>query len=506
MRELNRSQFRVRRLALTAVAVCALSMPFAAAAQDAASLPGSTAAGSAIIPGVNDLGGGTNTTRFGLDLTIGVQTFPNPDYNPSDPSSPQTIGYQSLGLRPDLSFGKFGLGLNLTFNYRFDQNGTFKVRNEDWVPDANTSFLELYLPKIRYIRWDHKGAPLYVLLGQVDDGVLGNGFIMGGYTNTQYLPQRPLFGMSFDVDGQLFGFPYVGIETFVSNLAAWDVIGGRFYVRPLKMLSTPVIQNLQIGTSLVVDRNPFYFAERVPLSDYNSQTGTYTAPSDAQVAIWGIDSRLPILTNPVVSLALYGDWVKQKRGQGEMVGAGGRFFGIITYGAQMRFVGENFIPDYFDSTYDLYRVQKYSVYTGHDYVNPASGATVNLPAYTGWLGSLGFSLLDDKLAFTASMDGAFNADLSDPLASTFAYPHLRAVFTMAQGIIPGFALSATYDKVGIKNWDSLVSADNAVIGARIDYKTGPAVISLVYDLKHDSTNPGKPWIVTSRLESTISLF
>ncbi len=95
-----------------------------------------------------------------------------------------------------------------------------------------------------------------------------------------------------------------------------------------------------------------------------------------------------------------------------MVGAGGRFFGIITYGAQMRFVGENFIPDYFDSTYDLYRVQKYSIYTGQNYVD-GSLSPVNMPAYTGWLGSVGLSILDDKLSFIASMDGAFNADLSN---------------------------------------------------------------------------------------------
>ncbi|HUX12190.1 MAG TPA: hypothetical protein VMW87_04130, partial [Spirochaetia bacterium] len=418
-----------------------------------------------------------------------------------------TIGYQSLGLRPDLSFGKFGVGLNLTLNYRFnagpDQN-QFEVRKEDWVPDANMSLLELYLPKIRYVRWDHKGAPLYILLGQVDNGILGNGFIMGGYTNTQFLPQRPVFGLSFDVDGALFGFPYVGIETFAANLAAWDLLGGRFYIRPLKGLSVPVIQNLQIGSSVVVDRNPFYFAERDPQSLYNTQTGSLTAPSNAQVFIWGLDTRLPILTNPVVSLALYGDFVQQKRGQGEMVGAGGRFFGIITYGAQMRFVGENFIPDYFDSTYDLYRVQKYSIYTGKNYVD-GSLSPVNMPAYTGWLGSIGLSILDDKLSFIASMDGAFNADFSNSVAATFAYPHLRAVLTLAQGIIPGFAVSATYDKFSIDSWNSLVSADNAVIGARIDYKTGPAVISLVYDLKHNTT-PGQPWTVTSRLETTITLF
>ncbi len=454
--------------------------------------------------------GSSSSTKFGLDLTIGVQTFSNPSYDPANPATGgPTIAYQSLGLKPDLSFGKLGLGLDLTVNYRFTagaQQNQFEVRKADWVPDGNTSFLELYLPKIRYIRWDHKGAPLYVLLGQVDNGQLGNGYIMGGYTNTQWLPGRKLFGMSFDLDGNLFKFPYVGIETIVSNLTAWDLMGGRFYVRPLAWMSAPILPGLQIGTSLVVDRNPFYFAERDPNSIYNTSTGTATAPSNAQVFIWGLDTRLPILTSPVINLALYGDFVQQKLAQGEMVGAGGRLFGIITYGAQVRFIGKNFIPDYFDSSYDLYRVEKYSIYSGVNYVSPG-GPAVSTPAFVGWLGSAGFSLLDDKLAFTVSMDGPFNPSYTDPLTSTFAHPHLRAELQLKQGVIPGFALAATYDKVNIIDLSSLVSAENAVIGARLDYKAGPAIISLLYDLKYDPFNPGgNPWTVTSRLETTISLF
>ncbi len=126
------------RYLLVALVVAALFAPAVATAQTTPSAP----SGGAIIPGINDVGGNSNKTKFGMDLLIGVQTFPNPDYNPSDPASSPTIGYQSLGLRPDLSFGKFGVGLNLMFNYRFnagpDQN-QFAVRKEDWVPDANTS-------------------------------------------------------------------------------------------------------------------------------------------------------------------------------------------------------------------------------------------------------------------------------------------------------------------------------------------------------------------------------
>jgi len=49
--------------------------------------------------------------------------------------------------------------------------------------------------------------------------------------------------------------------------------------------------------------------------------------------------------------------------------------------------------------------------------------------------------------------------------------------------------------------------EDALIRARINYRTGPAVISLVYNLRYDPSAPGdNKWIVTSGLSSTIALY
>ncbi|MFW6288543.1 MAG: hypothetical protein ACOC2Q_02050 [Spirochaetota bacterium] len=433
---------------------------------------------------------------FGLGITIGAQSFPNPDY---DGSNEETITYQSLGLTPDLAIGKFGLGLDLTLNYRFTggDGSEFEVRNEDWVPDDETTFLELYLPKIRYARWALKGDPLYVLFGSVDNGVLGNGFIMGGYTNTQFLPAQRLFGLSLDVDGQLFNFPYMGIETFVGNLAAFDLIGTRLYVRPLVGTGMPVIRNLQIGGTFVADRQPFYFAEDNANAPISTFLPSGTTKDEADVVIWGSDFRLPILTNPAFSLAAFGDYVNQNQNSGGMLGAGGRLLGVLTYGAQLRFLGEDFIPVYFDNAYDIYRPLKYAVYAG------TPGFTTE--PYVGWFASAGFSLLQDRLVFTANVDGPFNAE-ADP--GTFQKPHLLATFMLAEGLLGGFSLEASYDKKGIDEIADLIDPQNSVIGARVNYRIDKATISLVYDLQYQPfPEPGdNNWVVTSKIESAISLF
>ncbi|MFW5689338.1 MAG: hypothetical protein ACOC3H_02690 [bacterium] len=435
---------------------------------------------------------------FGLGVTIGSQSFPNPDYDGSDDSD-QTITYQSLGLQPDIGIGPFGLGLDLTLNYRFTggSGNEFEVRSEDWVPTEETSFLELYLPKLRYVRWRTKGEPFYVLLGSVDNAVLGNGYILGGYTNTQYVPQQRLFGMSLDLDGALFGFPYVGIETFAGNLAAFDLIGGRLYVRPLAGTEVPIVRNLQLGATIVADRMPFYFAEDNENASIPTLLPAGTDQDEANVVIYGGDVRLPILNNPAVSLATFGDYVFQNESSGAMVGAGGRLFEVVTYGAQIRFVGEDFIPVYFDTSYDLFRPFKYAVYAG------VPGFSTD--PYLGWFASAGLSLLGDQLVFAANVDGPFGqADAGE----TFKQPHLLATLAVGEGLLGGFSLEASYDKKGIDDLADLISPEDAVIGARVNYRIENATISLVYDLQHNPfPEPGADqWIVTSKIESAITLF
>ncbi|MFW5684833.1 MAG: hypothetical protein ACOC1I_08265, partial [Spirochaetota bacterium] len=336
-----------------------------------------------------------------------------------------------------------------------------------------------------------------VLLGSVDNGILGNGFIMGGYTNTQFLPEKRIFGMSLDVDGALFSFPYVGVETFVANLAVFDLIGSRLYARPLVDLGIPIVSNLQLGGTVVADRMPFYYAQDDPDATVATFLPAGTTAEEASVLVWGADFRLPILNNPVISLAGFGDYVMQNMNSGGMLGAGGRLFGVMTYGGQLRFLGENFIPVYFGSAYDLYRHQNYAVYAGVD--------GFAIPPYVGWFASAGFSLIEDQLVFSANVDGPFG-DLEGP--DTLTQPHLLATLLVEEGLLGGFSFEASYDKQGIADLADLLNPEDAVIGARVNYRIENATISLVYDLKYNPF-PGPTedqWIITSKIESAITLF
>jgi len=450
---------------------------------------------------------GGSLADFGLDLAIGAQSLPqfeNGTILIDENGEPVPKTWQSIALTPDLGLGKFGIGLDLELN--FTLSGTPEVRLEDWVPSlTNSTFLELYLPKFRYVRWGTKGEPLYALLGQVDNGLLGNGFIVGGYSNTQYMPDRKIFGASLDIDGQLFNFPYVGIETFAGNLAAFDIMGARLYVRPLAGTNIPILKNMQLGGTYAIDRDPFYFASKdldaAALVKYLPEGAD---PADAVASMWGADVRIPVLSNPVVSLATFGDYVMQGENMGGMVGFGGRLFSFLPYRAELRFLGDNFVPNYFDVTYDLRRPERYARSHAVDSTAYATGGqNFGTDSSLGWFVRSGLALLDDQILFNAEMDGPFV--LSDT-GGSFADPHLRASLSVAEGLVGGFAFSASYDKDKIDEWGDLIDLKNdAVFGARIDYNVEGAVISLVYDLRPSPEAGGSP-VITSHIETAFSLF
>lgn len=463
---------------------------------------------------------------LGLDFGLGVNTF-------EDLVTGETQTFQALRLKPDIPLGPVGIGLDVTLNYTFTggEDGTsFEVRADDWIPNDDLNFFEIYLQKIRYVRYGTKGEPLFAMLGSIDYATLGNGFLLSGYANTRFLPDRRLFGLSFDLDGALFNFPYLGMETFISNVAAFDMMGGRLFTRPFAWLDVPVISRLQLGGSLVTDRDVFYHAEKDPgfsldstdgegdlttLGQYNeivfgeSTTETiYDATTNATVLGTGIDFSLPILTNPVFSLITYGDFVWQTADRlgtprtGGMFGVGGSIFSFLPYVLQLRFLGENFIPEYFDATYDVDRVKRYATIASNNAVTSE---------YVGWYGNTGVNFLDGKALFNIALDGPF----VDPGSSLTPFQdlHLRAVARLAEGVLPGVSLEASYDKRGISEWASLLSPVDAIVGAKVGYTTGPVVVELTYDLTYDpfSTevdDEGNPvyWQIRSGLDVSLAAF
>jgi len=356
--------------------------------------------------------------------------------------------YFTINFRPELAFGKFGIGLNLNLLYNAE---TGEVRKEDWDESYD------YFRVLRYLRWGHKWDPVYARVGTLDAARLGHGFIVNYYTNESSYDNRKI-GLSFDLDFGRFGF-----ETVTSNLDRAELIGGRLFYRPLQgVVEIPIIKNFAVGGSYARDFDP-----------------DTAVDSDDAVNVYGFDAELPLLKTGILTTMLYYDWaqiagyssIEDKNvtfGSGQAVGimaSLGNLAGLIDISAKFerRFLGKKFMASFFDPFYEIHRYRK-SGETGIHKTDMLYGITEETK---GYFGELYGGLLGNKvrlLGMFSRLDEQKNSGIL----------HLAAD---APDAVPAIAAHATYDKMGVEMMEDVFTLDiNSVARVGLGYKIKPYLI------------------------------
>lgn len=349
--------------------------------------------------------------------------------------------YVTINMRPDLSIGKFGLGLNINLLYN-TENGA--IRHEDW--DESYDWARL----IRYVRYGHKRDKFYTKIGTLDYARLGHGFLMNYYTNEASYDQRKI-GLALDMDFGLAGF-----ETVTNNLGRFEIFGMRGYVRPLQyaLENIPIIKNLTFGLTYVTDIDP----------DGSRDT------NDGFNAI-GFDIELPLINIPMFQTYTYFDWAKLDTfGTGTAVGIAADLrliAGVAEVSARLerRFLGKEFIPSYFDAFYEIQRFQPME--DGSIFRKDQS---LSSPFYQkktkGTFGELAGHILNTirLVGNFQRLDGEKNSGIMHLAAET-------------KENVPMIALQATYDKFGIETFnDAFTLNDQSIARLGIGYKVKPYLI------------------------------
>lgn len=369
--------------------------------------------------------------------------------------------YYTIALQPDISIGKFGFGLGL---YLLFDAETGKIRSVDW--DSSYDFARI----IRYIRYGHKGDPLYSRIGALDAERIGHGFIMNFYNNQINFDERKL-GLTLDGD-----FGHFGFESLTNNLGRFEVIGGRAYLRPIYSSEIPILKNLAVGGSYVTDLNPDV--------DLNTKD---------DVAEWGVDMELPLIKSDAVTTLLYVDHAQIVNfGSGQTIGISTDFHTLADFlklgvTVERRFLGKEFIANYFGPFYEILRyttigelIEFYESLGGDiagippELLPILEDFPVNqqmlLPMMTkkrqGWFASLylDFFHLIRLVGFYQMIDGQDNSGML----------HLGAGLSPS---IPFLALEATYDKRGIGSFKDIRTLDyQSVARVGVGYKITPHLL------------------------------
>lgn len=361
--------------------------------------------------------------------------------------------YMTISLTPELSIGKFGIGLNVFLLYNTN-NG--HIRKKDW--DESYDFFRT----IRYLRYGWKGDEFYTRIGTLDATRLGHGFILNYYTNEASWDNRKI-GLTLDMD-----FGRYGIETMTSNLGRSEIIGGRFYLRPFTNATTPLMNKMIFGATYVTDVDP----------DANRAT------KDDDVAVYGLDVELPFIDNNILWTAIYADYAKiNNYGSGKAIGIGFRLKGLgrlayVEAKLERRWLGEEFLPSYYDAFYEIDRYIPFSNSPGLYKTEVLSGITESRKGYYGELYGNVLNVIDVIGSFQKFDDVENSGTL-----------HLGAITSHK---LPMIAIHATYDKKNIGNFKDVRTLDNRSIARLgIGYKIKPFLILFMdyiwtFELDEDS--------------------
>ncbi|MFN4111388.1 MAG: hypothetical protein ACK4G1_03880 [Ignavibacteria bacterium] len=367
--------------------------------------------------------------------------------------------YYLFNLSPDISFGKFGIGLDV--NFRIDRNGN--LRNEDF-----NSFSD-YLSLIKYLRYGQKRDPFYVRVGGLDRAILGQGNIVYYYNNRASYDNRKI-GVELDIDFGQFGF-----ESVYGDLSGKGLFGVRGYTRPLQFTELgkiPVIGKLEVGGTFATD-----------LNDYAGVTNAVIDPTtrsmkilsdEGNISIVGIDALLPIVRSKIINIDLYSNFTKiLKFGSGATIGAGFSFngLGIVTLDLKFErwFNGDEFIPRYFNQFYEVNRLK--------------------VDSTAGFLGSRAAELKSSKSLgnsyFSELLIGVLNFIQIYGSYSRYDKISNSGILRLETDLSPktaSYVFRAYYDKVGIKDEKDIFTLDDrSILTAEAGYKPiSYLLVSFVY--------------------------
>ena len=449
--------------------------------------------------------------------------------------------YNQVALRPELSFGKLGIGLDLVMY--IDNEGN--IRKDEW--DEPSDFID----KLLYIRWGQKSDPFWLLWGSLNNVTLGYGGLLSGYSNMMEFPSVRKVGVNTGV-----GFGNFGTEIFLANMKDFSRGGTLMGLRGTYKISDAI--PLTLGMNFVQDMNQFsglkdkdgdYYPDMFDdfpddktlwndtdgdgIADLNGgskepeggwdidgdgnnildaqQSDLKLKPepfksnnSEAVAQGFAFDIGYPVLRSKAFSLEVYSEFntLSFSQSQGDttyfnrrsMSGSGitvpgmrASVFGFLNISFEYRIKKGYFIPQFFDGSYDLSRVTVQTTDNGilvrtKDQMIFADPLSKN--DTKGMYGSASANLFNLL---------TFNASYANMKADTIEFNSFNALLNLNAENIPKLSVAqAYYQRNNDKNpFDFENPSINTVFGYKVGYEVSKGV-SVIWDFRQYYRDSGIP--------------
>ncbi len=452
--------------------------------------------------------GNAKTGGFRTGVTVGAVTIDDKLYN-------------QIGLRPEFSIGKLGVALDLTFY--IDDEGN--IRDDNW-----NSFNDI-IEKIYYVRWGHRNDPLYVKVGAIDNYRLGFGLLMNHYSNTVEYPNVIRTGVEFGLKTNTYGVDFMlnninelfnggGLmgARYSQNLIGGFQVGAsvvfdRNQYKGLKDRDndgTPDYldafpdnrkQNLDtdrdgIPDSKDFDRDGNGFTDNYDLLIENGMDpnlindanyladplnfaknyldpepfNTNNAEGKTQIAL-ALDLSYPILTFDYLKLTAYGQYANFPNNDGAWgITAPGFLakFAFINAYAEYRIFSAGFLPEYFNTTYELER----ATFVGDTILTKADKLKNIKESMNGYVIGADFDLFHFLI---------FGAEYQNMSSKNFQLRTLRSTLDLNTSFIPRINRAGAYYMQN--NAEKLFrKTEGTIVGYRLEYEISGGA-SLLFDYR-----------------------
>ena len=194
----------------------------------------------------------------------------------SDPVITGTIGsvtidgtiYNQFALRPELSFGKVGVGLDI-YLYIDEEGGLYEG---NWDFSDGKSAYQTIIDKIYYIRWGRPHDPFYFRTGALPSATLGHGILVNRYSNVMEYPQVRRVGL--DLKAEISDFKLEYIQSDFKRVPGVVGVRGSVEYFPKTSIGISYVQDVNQMAGLVDsddDNYPDYFDHYPNDGDKNNE-------------------------------------------------------------------------------------------------------------------------------------------------------------------------------------------------------------------------------------------
>ncbi|HCL55657.1 MAG TPA: hypothetical protein DHW82_01420 [Spirochaetia bacterium] len=198
--------------------------------------------------------------------------------------------YHSIVYMPEINLGEW-IRVAFYLSVLYDGHSNFySVKNwgnyDEWNFKDEKDVTHDLLFKIKYFKIKERGDIFYVFLGNLEDVVIGSGFMVDGFANSPLFPVQRIMGAEGGFDMGM-----AGLSLFTNDVYNPEIMGGRFFLRPL--FGVPILGSVQIGFQVAADKNPL---------------NNFSNPTFFNI---GVDSVFPIFGLKAFGLSIFGDVAKQ---------------------------------------------------------------------------------------------------------------------------------------------------------------------------------------------------